>query len=101
MSQRLAECARMASPASSEADRFGVRILFEVRQLLLGHRLAQAGPGGRRVAGAPPQACWGCHDRAVTDTLARLASDNGLKDQAGLFQSTGPIQRGAGGSGDG
>jgi hypothetical protein len=26
----------------------------------------------------------GCHDRAVTDTLARLASEYGLKDQAGL-----------------
>jgi hypothetical protein len=29
-------------------------------------------------------ACWGCHDRAVTDTLARLASDNDLVDQVGL-----------------
>ena len=28
--------------------------------------------------------CGGCHDRAVTDTFARLASDNRLKDQAGL-----------------
>ena len=46
-----------------------------------------AGPGSSarpRAERAPPLACWGCHDLAVTDTFARLASDNDLEDQVGL-----------------
>ncbi len=32
----------------------------------------------------PPSGWRGCHDRAVNDTFARLASDNDLEDQVGL-----------------
>jgi hypothetical protein len=66
-----------------EANRLGVLIVFEVRRVLLVYLLVLPRPGGLRVERGPPLACWGCHDRAVTDTFARLAWDNGLEDQVG------------------
>jgi len=68
----------------SEADHLGLGIPSEVRHALPDtswSSLVQATILFR--AGRPPG--WGgCHDRAVNDTFARLASDNDLEDQVGL-----------------